>query len=597
MIFGKYTGKYYKKYMIFFILGIVSLIVVDWIQLYLPEYLGRLVDLFKNDNVDYSILLEYMIKIIFIGLGMLLGRVGWRLTLFYASKHIDTDLRQEMFEKAERLSLNYYHTTKVGTIMSWITGDLETMEEFIGWGTLMLVDGTFLTIFALTKMFLLDWAISLIAIIPIILIAVLGSFIERFMGNKWMLRQESFDRLYDYSQENFSGIRVIKAFVKEEQQIKMFSKVSLINKDMNVSFFKYAVMLDVINEILINSIFALILGLGGYLVYSVSVSSPASLFGENIIRTPGMVIEYIGYFESLIWPMIALGQVITMYSKAKASNKRITAFLDSEEEVHSPINAVKINEVKGKITFKNFSFKYPDDIAQNNQIEDVSLEINPGELIGVVGKVGSGKSTLISSLLRFYNYKKGTVFIDGEDIMDLDITSLRDNIAYVPQDNFLFGISLDKNISYGKENANDEEIINAAKFSMIHESIMDMPNGYNTISGERGQTLSGGQKQRVAIARAAIKDSPIMIMDDSVSAVDVKTEEAIIDNILKMRKGKTTIVIASRISTIKSFDRIIVLNEGRLEAFDSPKNLLKNSPTYKHMVKLQKLEKEVEDHE
>lgn len=294
----------------------------------------------------------------------------------------------------------------------------------------------------------------------------------------------------------------------------------------------------------------------------------------------------------MIWPMIALGQLVSMRSRAKTSLKRVNAFLDQPEDIQSPENAVVLKDAKGKVEFKDFSFNYPSN--DKNVLKGVSLTINPGENIGVVGKIGSGKTTLVNTLLRLYNIEKGKVFIDDTDIMDCDVDSVRAAIGYVPQDNFLFSDKVKNNVAFSDCDAEFERICEAAEFADVHENIIEFSQGYDTVSGERGVTLSGGQKQRISIARAYLKDAPIMILDDSVSAVDVKTEENILRNISQKRAGKTTVVIASRVSTVANMDRILVLSDGEVEAFDTPEKLAEISPTYKKMVVLQQLENEVE---
>ena len=289
--------------------------------------------------------------------------------------------------------------------------------------------------------------------------------------------------------------------------------------------------------------------------------------------------------------MMALGQIVSMRSRAKTSLRRISHFLDEEEDVKDKEGAYELKDVKGEITFNDFSFVYPD--SGKLYLKNISLTIKAGEKIGIVGKIGSGKTTLANSLLRSYNVNPKQVLIDGHDIMDVTLTSLRHNIAYVPQDNFLFSDTIKNNISFSDEDDGSDRYLVAAKFSDVHNDVSDFKNAYETVSGERGVTLSGGQKQRISIARAFYTGAPILILDDSVSAVDIKTEEHILHNIYTQREGKTTILVASRVSTVAHMDRIIVLNDGRLEAFDTPENLLKISPTYISMVKLQKLEDEV----
>ena len=337
---------------------------------------------------------------------------------------------------------------------------------------------------------------------------------------------------------------------------------------------------------------ALILGLGGYFVYRYVTGTPVFVFGHEVDMTAGGLITFVGYFDTLVWPMIALGQVVTMRSRSKASLKRITNFLDQEEEIRNVENAYVLENVKGEIRFDNFSFAYPS--SEANVLKNITFTVNPGESVGIVGKIGSGKTTLVNTLLHLYNVERGKVFIDGPDIIDCNIESLRDAIGYVPQDNFLFSDKIKNNIAFSCNELDMDKVYDAAKFADVHSNIEEFTEGYETVSGERGVTLSGGQKQRISIARAYIKDAPIMILDDSVSAVDVKTEETILANIQSERKGKTTIVIASRVSTGSHLDKILVLDKGEVEAYDTPQRLEEISPTYKKMVYLQKLEREVE---
>ena len=595
MLFEKHMRKYYLRYSWLYLIGIVSLVAVDIAQVFIPGYLGDVVNIVTKQPDDALEQISHIIlMILVIALIMFVGRMLWRFALFNASGKIEGDFRHEMFLKSERLSQKYYHENKVGSIMSWFTTDLETIEEYCGFGTVTLVDATFLGVLVIVKMVLLDWALALIALIPMILIIIWGFLIEKFMSKKWTERQECFDDLYDFTQETFTGIRVIKAFVKENAQLHAFAKIARKNKDKNVSFARVSVIFDVLIEIIIAAIMSMILLIGGWAVYSISTGNPMVIFGHEINIDAGMLITFASYFELLIWPMIAMGQIVAMRSRAKASLKRVANFLDTEEDVKNPENAYVLNNVSGKITFNHFTFVYPDSKAKIPSLNDISFEINPGEAIGIVGKIGCGKTTLVNSLLRLYNVEKGSIMIDDHDLMECDITSIRDSIAYVPQDNFLFSDKIYNNIAFSNRSIDRVKIENAARFADVHDNIADFKNGYDTISGERGVTLSGGQKQRIAIARAYIKDSPIMIMDDSVSAVDVKTEETILHNIKEKRDGKTTIVIASRVSTVKDLDRILVLNDGKVEAYDTHDNLLKISKTYQRMVYLQELEKEVE---
>lgn len=591
MLFGRYINRYYLKYGWLFLIGILALIAVDYIQLKIPEYLGEVVYILEH-NGDTNRIFTLGLYVLIVAAGMFVGRFIWRIALFNASFRIEADLRHKMFLKAEALPRQFYHDTKVGSVMSWFTNDLETISDHLGWGTVMIVDSLFLSVLTIVKMIMLDGIMSFICFIPIVLIIIWGVINEKFMAMKWDERQKAYDELYDFSQENFTGIRVIKAFVKETKEIHAFAKVAKKNANVNISFARLSVIFDVIIEIIIALMMAIALIFGGWFVYAFNHESAITLFGVTEEITPDKLIVFIGYMDILIWPMIALGQVVPMYSRSRASLKRVSAFLSSEINVKSPENAVKLEQVEGNITYRNFNFSYPTYDYAN--LKNINLEIKAGESIGIVGKIGSGKTTLVNVLLMMYNVEPGTLFIDGQDIMTLDIDSLRDHIAYVPQDNFLFSDSIEHNINFGLESGTEETARMGAIFAGVDDDVRGFNKGYQTVSGERGVTLSGGQKQRISIARAYVKNAPILILDDSVSAVDTKTEETILRNITNERKGKTTLVVASRISTVSQLDKIIVLNDGEVEAFDSPHNLLKISPTYQKMVKLQELESEVE---
>ena len=596
MLLSKYLNKYYLKYWYFYLIGIATLVFVDYIQLEIPEYLGDLVEAFQKASLEggFSETLQgNVLKIVsytlLVGFGLMVGRMVWRFTLFRASHKVEADLRHDMFVKAEKLSVEYFHNNKVGNIMSWFTNDIEQVSEYLGFGVVMMVDGFALSIMCIIKICKLSWQFLIILLLPMLLIIVWGLLVEKYMADNWTKRQEAFDKLYDFAQESFTGIRVIKAFVKQRHEIRAFSKVAHENKDVNVKFALISVGFDVVIEIVIGLLFAIILGLGGYL----AVTEESVLFlGMSLELSAPKLVKLVGYFDHLIWPLIAMGQIVAMYSRSKASMKRIENFMDAPEDIKNCENPIPLENIKGKIEFKNFSFAYP--TKDKESLENVNLTIEPGESIGIVGRIGRGKTTLVNALLRIYNVNEGSVFIDGIDIMKADVKSLRDSIAYVPQDNFLFSDTIRRNIAFADVNLSDEKVKFAADFACVGNDIENFKDKYETVTGERGVTLSGGQKQRISIARAFIKDSPIMVLDDSVSAVDVKTEDTILKNIKKYREGKTTLVVASRVSTVCHLDKIIVLNDGCVEAFDTPANLLKTSPTYAKMVYLQELEKEVE---
>lgn len=597
MIFGKHVNKFYKKYFWYFFFGILFLIFVDVIQVFIPKLSGNIADNVIDKNLagtifgiesNYANLIKDILLIFLIGIGMFIGRYCWRILIFGESVKVQADLRKDMFEKCEELSQRYYKANKTGAILSYFSNDLETIEEAFGFGIVQLVDGIFLLIISLIGMFLIDWVLTLILLIPLIILCVFAVTIDRVMEAKWGKRQKAFEDLSDFAQENFTGIRVIKAFVKERKELKQFSKVAKSNQDTNIEFAKTSAILDVVFEILIYFVFGLILLGGSYLVYLHIKSGGDPKVGISV----GQLITFIGLADTIIWPVFALAGTINLIARAKASLKRISALLDEEIEIKD-LDIITHVDYQGKIEFKHFNFAYPDD-PNNLILKDITLKINVGETVGIVGKIGSGKSTLVNMLFRLYNVNEGTLFIDDIDIMHLPIKEIRENIGYCPQDNFLFSDTIKNNIAFSNENMELSEVKEAAKFSSVDDNIEGFKDKYDTLIGEKGVSLSGGQKQRISISRAIIKDPKILILDDSVSAVDVKTEETILSNIKNIRKGKTTLIIASRVSTVQHLDKILVLRDGQVDAFGTHEECLVKSKIYARMVELQLLEKEME---
>lgn len=589
MVFGKYVNKFYKKYFWHFFFGILTVIFVDYIQLFIPAITGRIIDSITNGGIsegNWQFLIEQIIYIALVGLGMFVGRFLWRICIFGEAVLVQSDLRFDMFEKTEKLSQRYYKVNKTGAILSYFSNDLETIEESFGFGIVQMIDGVFLLVMSLVKMFKLQGVLTLLLLIPVVLLGLCAFFVDKLMEKKYEKRQKAFEDMSDYAQENFTGIRVIKAFVKERKELKQFAKEAKKNKDTNIEYVKVSSLLEVLFNALIYVIFGIILLGGSYLVY-LNIKSGGV---EGI--TIGSLIEFIGYADTLIWPIFALAGTINLIARARTSLKRISNLLDEKVEIVDD-KVVCPTDLKGEIEFKNFNFAYPDD--ENTLIlKDVNIKIKAGETIGIVGKIGSGKSTLVNMLFRLYNVEDNTLFIDGYDIMHLPIRMVRDTIGYCPQDNFLFSDSIRNNIAFSNPDMSLKEVEKAAEFADVRSNIEEFKDKYETLIGEKGVSLSGGQKQRISIARAIVKDPKILVLDDSVSAVDVKTEETILHNIQKDRKGKTTILIASRVSTVKALDKIIVMNDGKVEAFGTHEECLKNSKTYTRMVELQSLEKEME---
>ena len=591
MIFGKNFLKYYFKYGLYFLVGIAILVVINWIQLEIPRLIGFIIDeLNKLEDIGFNLIDTLAIQmsirqIAIIALIITGGRFIWRYTIFGASRRIEYELRNAMFLKATRLSQSFYSHEKVGGMMSYFINDLEAVRMAYGPGILMLIDGLVLGSFAVYRMASLQPIMTLFAAIPMLILMVVMVFLSKTMQLKFKKRQESFEKMSDFTQENFSGITVIKAFVREMKEAMLFRLKNEELYDRNIKFIRYMVVIQLSISIAINLVVLLIVLFGSILVLRPGITG----------LTAGQLTEYIAYFFTLVWPVMAIARFIYISSQAKASAKRIDRFLDAEIEVKDHPNVLKDITLKGHIEIKNLSFQYPD--GDDLVLNDISFEIKPGQMVGVLGRTGSGKSSLVDLLLRIYNLERGQLYIDGHDIMDISIKSVRDTIGYVPQDNFLFSETIANNIGFAYNEISQVDVINAAKLADVYENIIEFKDQFETMLGERGVTVSGGQKQRLSIARALAKNPEVLILDDSVSAVDTKTEEAIIKNLHEVRKGKTTIFIAHRISTVKKMDVIILLEQGKLVAKGSHKELLKTSELYREMVRRQALENLVEGEE
>lgn len=587
MIFGKHINRYYFKYAGLIILGLFALILVDWFQLVIPNLYQLLINgmnygVVEVDGVmrtfDAAFLLdEICMPMVGIVLAMVFGRFLWRVTLFTAGVRVETDLRNRMFDHAKDLSREYYQVNKVGNMMSLFTNDLDTVQECFGWGILMFFDATFLGILAILKMWNMDSVLTIFSLIPMGCLLAASTVVGNWMTKKWDTRQEAFSKLSDFSQESFSGIAVIKAFVKEAKELMAFKKLNVENEDANIDYTRAAVLLRILVGFFVESVICVILGYGGYLVYK----------GEF---NAGQLVEFIGYFTTIVWPIMAVSELIDMSSRGKASLKRISELLDAKQNVMDREGVKALKNIRGDIEFRNLSFQYPD--GEYEALEDISFTIKAGENVGLVGKTGSGKTTLVDLILRTYNVADGTLFIDGQDVNDVAIRDVRAGCAYVPQDNFLFSDTIENNISFGTDDKSEKAIVAAAALADVDGNIKEFNEGYKTVLGERGVTVSGGQKQRISIARALMKDAPILILDDSVSAVDTKTERTILGNLRETRVGKTTILIAHRISTIEQMDKVIFIDEGKLVAVGTHPELYQNCPAYQKMVDLQKLEEE-----
>ena len=585
MLFGKHINRYYLKYAPMLFFGVLALIVVDYMQLLVPELYKMVINGINEGAVevdgilhtfDMDFLLDKIcLPMIFIILSMVVGRFLWRICFFGAGIKVETDLRGRMFDHCKDLSQQYYQINKVGDLMSLFTNDLETVQDCFGSGILMFCDALFLGVLAFNKMLHMDILLTLLSMIPMVFLFAGGMILSKYLTLKWENRQAAFSKLSDFSQESFAGIAVIKAFVKEAKELMAFRKLNEENEDANIAYTKLSVSLNISVTLLVESVICVILGYGGYLVH------------EKVLNA-GELVEFIGYFTAIVWPVMAISQLLEMRSRGRASLNRIGELLDAKQDVIDGENVVTREVLSGDIEFRNLTFRYPD--GDYDVLKNVSFHIKAGENVGIIGKTGSGKTSLVDLILRTYNVPDGTVFLDGQDINSLSIHSVRQNAAYVPQDNFLFSDTIENNIAFATDNGTHDDVIEAAKLSDVHDNISSFPEGYKTVLGERGVTVSGGQKQRISIARALMKNAPILILDDSVSAVDVKTEKSILENLRQQRAGMTTILIAHRISTIEQMDKLLFIDDGEIIAIGTHKELYENCPPYRNMVDLQKLD-------
>ena len=585
MIFGKYINKYYFKYLYILLLGLLSLAAVDYAQLLIPELYKYIINGIGNgfntiNGVDVPFNFDFVLDkiclpMIIVILVIVTGRFLWRICFFGAGAKVEEDLRLRMFDRCKNLSASYYQKNKVGNLMSLFTNDLETVQDCFGWGVMMLCDALFLGGMSFYKMVALKPLLALFSLIPLACMLVAATVIGNYMEKKWETRQEAFSQLSDFSQENFSGIAVIKAFVKEGKELSAFKKLNKHNEDVNVEFVKASTILNIAITLFIESVVCVILGYGGYLVFAGSFNA-------------GELMEFIGYFNAIIWPVMAISELIGMKSRGQASLRRISELLSASQDVKDRDCAKPLGNARGEIEFKNLTFAYPD--SEIPSLKNVSFKIEAGGNVGIVGRTGSGKTTVADLILRTYNVPDGTVFIDGNDVNDVTIESVRKNAAYVPQDNFLFSDTIENNIAFASDEVSFDVVVRSAKLADVNGNIAEFRDGYKTVLGERGVTVSGGQKQRISIARAMMKNAPVLILDDAVSAVDTETEKKILENLRLTRKGKTTILIAHRISTVKGMDKIIYLEDGAVAAIGTHEELMNTCPEYKRTVELQIIE-------
>lgn len=578
---------YLMHYKWHYVAGVLVLLIVDLAGLYLPQYIGEIIDGLTLGTLDMAGVGSILLKILLVGLVMMAGRFGWRYFIIGASRGVEYHLRNDMFAHVETLSARYYNSHKTGDLMAHFTNDLQAIRQAVGMAVITTFDAVIMTIMVLVKMIVyVDLKLTILAFIPLTLVAVACYFFGIESKKRQTKRQEAFSELSDRVQESLAGIRVVKAFVQEEKDFEAFEAASRNSMEKNLSMVKLRAVIGPVFDTITGLSILVTLIFGGRMVLNGQVSI-------------GQFVAFNSYIGMLVWPMIACGDCVNLFSQAVAAFKRIALIFGEKPDIVDKSTAeMRGVELKGEIAMKNLTFTYPD--GELPVLQHLDLQIPAGETLAILGRTGSGKSSLADLHLRVYDCERGMLLLDGRPIEDYPLPVLHRDIAYVPQENFLFSDTLEENIAFGLEERLEEhpeirdQIRQAAKDACIHDNIMGFPEQYTTMVGERGVTLSGGQKQRSSIARALLMDAPILILDDSLSAVDTDTEEKILENLVRLRKGKTTIIIAHRISTLQKADHIAVLTEGKLTEYGTHEKLLKLGGFYADIYEKQQLEQELE---
>ena len=575
---------YLKKYSGKLVLGLIITIIATVFKLVVPKKIGDIINIIENyingSSSDLSIVKKelFISILIILGTALLAGFFTFlmRQTFIVVSRNIEFDLKNEIFKHYERLSLEFYKQHRTGDLMNRISEDVSKVRMYAGPALMYSVTNITLLVVTLSYMFYSAPTLTLYAIAPLPFLSFAIYKLSAAIHKRSTIVQQYLSKLTSFTQESFSGISVIKAYGIESRIIKNFNVLSEGSKDKNIDLAKV--------QALFFPLMILLIGLSNILV--IYIGGKQFINGE--IKQLGTIVEFLIYVNMLTWPVAVIGWVTSMVQQAEASQKRINEFLNEKPTIENCVETeTKIN---GVIEFNNLSFTYSD--TNITALKNISFKINPGETLAILGNTGSGKSTILELIGRLYEVDNGQLKVNNKNIKDLNISSLRGSIGYVPQDAFLFSDSILNNIKFGKENASNKEVFEAAKKASVHENIIGFNKGYKTILGERGITLSGGQKQRVSIARAIIKDPQILLLDDCLSAVDTETEEQILNNIETLLKNKTTIIVSHRISSAKNAHKIIVMEEGEIIQQGTHNELIKLEGYYKELYAKQLLEKE-----
>lgn len=564
--------NFIKEHKISYFIGIIFVLVTSYIQTLFPKVLGNTIDILKENDFKPSFVYVNIGYMILIALGTFVSTYIWRNLIIGNGRKMECYLREKLFEHFQKLSPEFYNRRKTGDLIAYAINDINAVRMTFGPTTAMLVNGIVICVISIYSMAQsINWQITLLSLIPIPFIVFIMFKIGKIVRRRFIKVQENFAKVSDRVQENTNGIRVIKAYVQEDEECKKFEELNERMAKSNLDMVRISSYVSPVIEICFTISFVLNLIIGGKMVLKGDISL-------------GDFIAFNGYLTMIMTPIISIGRIITIFQRGMASLNRLNEIFDTEIKIKGNENSIKTS-LKGNIEIKNLTFSYPG--SKETVLKDINLSIPKGHTLGIIGKTGSGKSTLVNLLLRLYNVQNEMIFFDGIDINDYNPKTLRNGFGFVPQDNFLFKASIEDNIKFFKRTYSDEEVIDAAKDSCIYESIMDFPNDFKTILGERGVNISGGQKQRISIARALIKKPEILILDDSLSAVDTITEAQILNNIKRARKDKTSIIVAHRISQVLESDEIIVMDKGKISERGTHLELIEKGGLYYDIYKSQ----------
>ena len=574
---SKYAQKFIGKYKWSYLIGIAVLILIDVLQTEVPLVVGETIDQVALGGFTADMVWKPVIRLAIIAAVVFIGRIVWRWFIFGSARKIERDMRNELYAHLQTLSASYFHEHKAGEIMAYISSDIEAVRMVFAVTIMMGMDSLAIGLSTLYKMVTqIDLTLTVMAFIPMVLVALTTTFVGGELHRRFKTRQQAYSDLSDFVNEKLGGMKVIKAFVQEPYERENFEKVNKIACDANVKEARIQAFMFPFMRAVTGLSMALAIGYGGYI----------AILGRITVGDFG---SFIMFLNNLMWPMAAIGRIINVLTRGSAAMQRLENVLHAKADIADWPQASDQGPVEGRIEARNLTFAYPG--REEPVLEGVSFTLEKGQTLGIVGRTGKGKTTLVNLLMRVFEPQEGQLFVGGREIHTIPLKQLRETCGYVPQDNFLFSDTISENIRFGDRSKTQEDIENAAKAACVHDNIVDFAEGYETMVGERGVSLSGGQKQRIAIARALILDPEILILDDSVSAVDTDTEEKILNHLRETRKGKTNIIIAHRISTLQNADKIIVIDGARVAEMGTHEQLVAQGGIYADMYNRQLLEK------